>query len=370
VQQCFYTNLAGYNSNKTAFNNSVFINTPLTTATNGVVYFGFRGSATNAPPPINSTNSGFVRLDATGNGTFVLAGAAANDSLITRDSHNCAPALSPDGSTVYVVVKGATANYCYLLGLDATNLTTKCKVQLRDPRNGNYAGVLDDGTASPMVGPDGDVFLGVMASPGNGSRGFLLHFNADLSVQKQPGGFGWDYTGAIVPTNMLPSYTGTSPYLIFSKYNNYASTDGDGINRIALLDPGAKQIDGHETANGLVQMREILTVAGFTPDANSFTATYPLAVREWCINASAVNPATKSVFAPCEDGRIYRWNLAANAVTESLVLGIGIGQPYVPTVIGPDGTIYTLNGGKFFALGGYSNVAVSVFSSMSTGVMT
>ena len=109
VQQCFYTNLAGYNSNKTAFNNSVFINTPLTTATNGVVYFGFRGSATNAPPPINSTNSGFVRLDATGNGTFVLAGAAANDSLITRDSHNCAPALSPDGSTVYVVVKGATA---------------------------------------------------------------------------------------------------------------------------------------------------------------------------------------------------------------------------------------------------------------------
>ena len=80
VQQCFYTNLAGYNSNKTAFNNSVFINTPITAATNGAVYFGFRGSTTIAPPPISSTNSGFARLDPAGNGNFVLAGAAANDS--------------------------------------------------------------------------------------------------------------------------------------------------------------------------------------------------------------------------------------------------------------------------------------------------
>ena len=35
----------------------------------------------------------------------------------------------------------------------------------------------------------------------------------------------------------------------------------------------------------------------------------------------------------------------------SLILNPGIGQPYVPTVIGPDGTVYTLNGGTLFALG-------------------
>src|SRR6185436_15303501 len=207
---------------------------------------------------LSTTNSGFVRIDANGNGKYVLAKQAANDNQIYRDSHNCAPALSHDGATVYVTVKGVNANYAYLLGLDTTNLTTKYSVLLRDPRGGGgFAGVPDDATASPLVGPDGDVFLGVGANPGNGSRGFLLHFSADLQTQKPPSAFGWDYTPAIVPTNIVPSYKGTSPYLLFSKYNNYAGGDGNGINRIALLDPNSTQIDPHPTAPGLVEMREV-----------------------------------------------------------------------------------------------------------------
>jgi hypothetical protein len=91
---------------------------------------------------------------------------------------------------------------------------------------------------------------------------------------------------------------------------------------------------------------------------------YPYAVREWCINTAAVNPATKSVFTPSEDGHVYRWDLAANCLTESATLSPGIGEPYVPTVLGPDGTIYTLNGGTMFALGGLTNVAVGVYSSV------
>ena len=50
-------------------------------------------------------------------------------------------------------------------------------------------------------------------------------------------------------------------------------------------------------------------------------------------------------------------------MTEAFTLGPGVGAPYVPTVIGPDGTVYTLNGGTLFALGGYTNLAVAVFSS-------
>ena len=363
VQLCFYTNLAAYIMNASAFNSTLFINTPLTADTSGVVFFGFRVQGT-APAPLSTTNGGFARIDSAGLTSYVFAGAAADDIRISRDSHNCAPALSNDGSTLYVAVKGTNAYYAYLLGLDSATLATKYKVLLRDPRNGNFAGVPDDGTASPMVGPDGDIFFGTSANPNNGSRGFLLHFSADLQTQKPPSAFGWDYTPAIVPTNIVPGYTGTSRYLIFSKYNNYASTpDADGVNRLALLDPNATQIDSHPSAPGLVEMREVMTVIGSTPDIENMGATYPYAVREWCINTAAVNPATKSIFAPCEDGRIYRWDLAQNSLTETMRLGPGVGEPYVPSAVGPDGTVYTLNGGTLFALGSLTNVTVVVFSS-------
>src|SRR6266568_1365807 len=363
VQQCFYTALTNYTTNAAGFNASVFINTPLTADTNGVIYFGFRVQAT-APAPLSTSQSGYARIEPTGNASYVLAGAAAGDSGISRDSHNCAPALSNDGSTLYVAVKGPTAYYSYLLGLDRGTLTTKYRVLLRDPRNGNYAGVLDDSTASPTVGPDGDVFFGVMGNPNSGGRGFLLHFSADLRTQMPPSGFGWDYTAAIVPATMVPSYSGTSAYLLFSKYNNYAGNGGgDGINRVALLDPNATQIDPHPTAAGLVEMREVMTVMGCTPDREYQSATYPYAVREWCINTAAVDPATASVFTPSEDGHIYRWNLEVNSLTEALALGPGIGSPYVPTVIGPDGAIYTINGGQLLALGSLTNVGIVVCSS-------
>jgi hypothetical protein len=354
VHVCFYTNLNNYSSNAAAFNNTIFINTPFTADTNGVIFFGFRVQQT-APAPLSTTNSGFVRLDSSDNANYVLAGTAAATNLTYRDSHNCAPALSNDGGTLYVAVKSGSDGPAYLLGLDSTTLATKHRRWLLDPRNGLEAGVPEGATASPMVAPDGDVFFGVGASfsSPNGYRGFMLHFSADLQTQKPPSGFGWDYTGAIVPTNMVPSYTGTSAYLLFSKYNNYT----DGINRLALLDPGATQIDPNPDANGLVEMREIQTVIGCTP------SSYP-AVREWCINTTAVDPATGCVFAPSEDGHIYRWNLALNSLTEVFTLTAwGVSEAYVPTIIGPDGAVYTLFGGTLFALSGLTNLAVSVSSS-------
>jgi hypothetical protein len=48
---------------------------------------------------------------------------------------------------------------------------------------------------------------------------------------------------------------------------------------------------------------------------------------------------------------------------EVLRLGPGVGQPYVPTAIGPDGVVYTLNGGKLFALGTWTNLSVAIYSS-------
>jgi len=368
VQQVFYTTLANYQANASAFNSSVFINTPITADSSGNVFFGFRVQGT-APAPLNTTQSGFARIDPSGNAIFVLAGNAANDSNIGQDSHNSAPALSNDQTTLYVVVKGATSDtYGYLLGLDSTTLATKFKVFLKDPRsnNANNAQILDDSTASPMVGPDGDVYFGIMGNPFNGSRGFMLHFSSDLTVEHPAGGFGWDNTAAIVPASMAPSYTGTSSYLLFTKYNNYAdggNDTGNGINRIALLDPNATEVDAHASSSGMLIMREVLTVIGPTADASLRSSSFPDAVREWCINTAAVNPATNSVFTPSEDGRTYRWNLATNSLTEWVTLGPGVGEPYVPTVIGPDGTVFTLNGGTMWALGSLNGVGIALTSS-------
>lgn len=355
--------LDAFERDKSGFTSTVFVNTPLTADRLGNVFFGFRVQGA-APSPLNTIQSGFARIAPDGSATYVLAGLAAGDIAITRNTHNSAPALSNDEQTLYVVVKAGTTNaYAYLLGLDARTLQTKFKVFLRDPRNNgiNNASVSDDSTASPMVAPDGDVYFGVLANPNNGSRGFLLRFSADLTAEKTPGGFGWDSTPAVVPASMAPLYQGASPYLIFTKYNNYRIADGDGVNRIALLDPNATQVDPHATANGLAEMREVLTVIGPTPDAP--TAAFPFAVREWCINTAAVNPATKSIFVPNEDGRIYRWDLATNSLSQGVKLTPGFGEPYVPTIIGPDGTVFTLNGGTLFAVGLKGGAVLTMSSS-------
>jgi hypothetical protein len=370
VQQFFYTTLANYQANASAFNSTVFIDTPITADSAGDIFFGFRVQGT-APAPLNTTQSGYARIDPSGNATYVLAGAAASDANIAFDSHSAAPALSNDQSTVYVVVKSASADssYGYLLGLNATTLATKYKVFLYDPRgnNANPATILDISTASPMVGPDNDVYFGIYGNPANGSRGFLLHFSSDLTVEKPVGGFGWDYTPGVVPATMVPSYTGSSSYLLLTKYNNYANagTDSaDGVNRVALLDPNSTEVDAHASSNGMLIMREVLTVIGPTADYENRSSSLPYAVREWCINTPGVNPSTNSVFFPSEDGNLYRWNLVTDSLDEFVTLNAGLGEPYVPTIVGPDGTVFTLNGGGFSAVGSVNGVGIALTSSM------
>jgi hypothetical protein len=362
VREVFYTTLTNYLTNASAYNTTIFINTPLTPDGNGNVFFGFRVEGT-APAPLNTTHSGFARIDPAGNGTYVLTDIAANDPDIDRDSHNSAPALSNDGTTLYVVAKASSGGSAYLLGLDSTTLAPKYRILLKDPRNGNAAIITDDSTASATVAPDNDVYFGILGNPASGFRGWLLRFSSDLGTQRLSGAFGWDYTSAIVPAAMVPSYHGNSSYLLFCKYNSYAFDDGDGVNRVALLDPNSTQLDPHSSASGFPEMREVLTLIGPTPDDDNYGPQYPYAVREWCINTAAVNPLTSSIFFPNEDGRLYRWNVATNSFAQAVTLSSGIGEPYVPTLIGPDGTLYTLNGGALFALGPLDGVNVALESS-------
>ena len=131
---------------------------------------------------------------------------------------------------------------------------------------GNDALLFDDSTASPTVGPDGDVYYGILENPfpENNDRGWLLHFDASLTTAKTPGAFGWDITPSIVPATAVPSYTGTSSYLILTKYNNYVGLGtGDGVNQIAVQDPNDQMTD---PITGATVMKTILTVIGPTPD--------------------------------------------------------------------------------------------------------
>ena len=342
--QIFY-GAATYNANPAAFDGSVFINTPLTADALGNIFFGFVVTGANPAGLV----SGIARVSPDGTGIWVGAAAAAGDPSVQKPAMNCAPALSIDGGTVYIAVnRGSTTatQTGYLLALDSTTLATRAKVALTDPNLLTPARISDDGTASPVIGPDGRVFYGVLETqfPTHNARGWLLQFDALLNPAGVPGSFGWDVSPSVIPASMVPSYTGTSTYLLAQKYNNYFGVGtGDGLNRLAVLDPKASQAD--PIVPGVQVMREVLTIIGPTLDGGSTTAR-----REWCINTMAADPARKSILANNEDGILYRWDLTTNTLSQGLRLNTGLGQAYTPTLVGADGAVYAISNATLYSI--------------------
>lgn len=327
---------------------TIAISTPLTTDGQGNVFFGFTVSGAN---PAGLVGGGFARVSSSGAGSHVTASAAAGDPTMVKPVTNGAPALSADGGTLYVMVNdlppAGTRASGRLLALDSATLATRRGVLLVDPASSTPAWVNDDSTASPTVGPDGDVYVGVLEASGapHHFRGWLLHFDAGLALVKTPASFGWDITASVVPVAMVPSYAGPSSYLLVIKYNDYGGAGGDGRNRMAIVDPGQVQADAH-SGTPVQVMKEILTVLGPTPDPE-----WPGGVKEWCVNTVAVDPATNSVLVNSEDGRLYRWNLPGNAFTEAITLTGGIAESYTPTAVGADGRVYAINNATLYSVG-------------------
>ncbi len=353
-QIAFYGN-ALYAANQSTFAATVMISTPITADANGNIYFGFDVTGAN---PANLT-SGLARIGADGTGSWISAAAAAQDTSIMEVALNCAPALSNDGSTLYFGVSegpvGVGSSPGYLVSVNSTTLAPVAHVRLIDPSSGNAAEVLDDSSASPTVGPDGDVYYGVFESQCciNDDRGWLLHFDATLTHTKTPGAFGWDTTASVVPASLVPSYTGTSTYLIFTKYNNYLNIGpgGNGLNKIAVLDPNGTQSD---PITGATVMQEVITILGPTSSGGANGS-----VHEWCINSGAIDPFSASAIANSEDGSMYRWSLASNSLVQKVMLTPGLFEAYTPTGIGADGTAYALNDAVLFAVGQASSLTVS-----------
>jgi hypothetical protein len=327
VTQLAFYGLTNYQANPAGFNQTVFICTPITADSAGNLYFGFTVTANSPLGGLTAGSGGLAKISTTtGQGIWSSAAAITGDSAMQKVVNNCAPALSHDGSTVYVAVNNNNGNSGrgYLVAVDSLTLgvQSKASVRLKDVRTPTSdASVPDDGSATPTVGPDGDVYFGVLEAnlpQGNNDRGWMLHFSGDLSQTKIPGSFGWDDTASIVPAAALGArYSGTSSYLILTKYNNYADFGfAPGNNMVAILDPNATEsYFPHGSTTPVSVMQEVITVLGVTSNQPQLPG-----VREWCINSAAIDPINKCAVINSEDG-----------------------QAYTPTVIGPDGAVYAIN---------------------------
>ncbi len=346
VTRLIFYGAQNFNEDPRAYSEMVQINTPITADANGNIYFGF---LVIGPTPIE-LQGGLAKITPAERGSWIAAAFATGDFNVQKVNMNCAPALSHDGRTLYVGMDTFDFGYGYLLALKSSTLEPINVVRLTDPWSGLDSTITDQSSATPTVGPDGDVYFGVLENPfpSHNDRGWLLHFNSDLTQIKIPGSFGWDDTASVVDASLVPSYHGTSSYLLMTKYNNYAGIGtGDGVNRLAVLDPNASMDD--LVFKNVKVMKEVLTIKGVTPDPRF--PNFPHAVREWCINTAAVDPGTKSILANSEDGTLYRWNLVSNKFSERISLTSGIGEAYTPTIIGTDGTAYAINDAILFAVG-------------------
>ncbi len=367
----FYTTLADFNANSAAYA-PVKINTPLTADASGNVYFGYEVTG-NVPTNLASLGTGgYAKVNVnTGVSSFKSVAALNLDQSLSRPAMNAAPAITVDGKYIYVAITGGNP---MMAKLDSKTLMPTASARVLDPSmSGASAGLINESSASPMIGTDGHVFMGVFGNSWRESHGWMLQWDSNLKQldakgKRFPvGAFGWDDTGSVVPATMVPSYKGTSKYLILTKYNNYDDNGGDagadGSNKVAVLDPGSDSIS-KDRQSGIPVMNEVLTVLGPTLINND--SNHPNARNEWCINSVAVDVARKSAIINSEDGHMYRWSFVTNTLTEGLNLQPATGEAYTETAIGPDGQSYAINNSILFALG--TNKATATIASKGSGV--
>ena len=295
-----------------------------------------------------------------------------------RPGINVAPAIAPNG-TIYTVSKGQfVTRYSYLIAVNP-NLTLKWAASLRGHLNdgcgvllpigapggcrpGAHLGVdpgtnepgpgrvLDDGTASPTVAPDGSVVIGTYTRY-NWSQGHLMKFSSTGQFQGAYE-FGWDVTPGI--------YSHGTTYSIVTKDNHYS--DGGSYCDVEQFCPADRTAahPNYPEAYFITQLSPTMGVEWKWQNTNtqscsrdssgnvSCVSDHPHGF-EFCVNVMAI-AGDGTVFVNSEDGSTYAV-LQGGIVRDNLFQQLALGAAYTPASIGSDGKIYSQNAGHLFVLG-------------------
>jgi hypothetical protein len=277
-----------------------------------------------------------------------------------RPAINAVPAVAPDG-TIYTVSRAHNnGSYGYLVAV-RPDLSPAWKASLRalvadgcgvllpkddalnhcranapdgvDPGTNDLpaGNVSDQGTASPVVLPDGSVLLGTQNSYNYG-RGHLFRFGVagDLLSSYD---FGWDITPAV------RQHDGTWSVLI--KDNHYNTNEGVPFYDVTSLDATLSPEWSFRATNTQSCARDASgTVTCVDDHPDGF---------EWCVNQPVVD-ADGTVYLNSEDGNLFAFT-RDGAERERFFLDTALGAAYTPVSMGPDGVIYAQNNGKLFAVG-------------------
>jgi hypothetical protein len=324
-----------------------------------------------------------------------------------RPGVNVTPAIAPDG-TIYTASRAhRNSRYSYLVAVNP-DLTPKWAVSLRDRINDgcgvlvpiattlfpatptaadvpNFRGrcrfgaafgvdpqtnqapagrILDDGTASPTVLPDGSVLFGAYTRY-NIARGHLMKFSSS-GVFQAAYDFGWDDTLGVyqhdgtysivmkdnhydeesgyycytpAPFSLTTSLTARS---IFCDYTNVPA----GPFYITQTDPNLVPEWKFWNRNTQSCMRN--------PDGTITCVSDHPGGFEWCVNAPLID-RNGVVYANSEDGNLYSIDQGHSGIfttpKQKIFQNIAIGAAYTPASMDASGRIYSQNNGHLFVIG-------------------
>ena len=277
-----------------------------------------------------------------------------------RAAINSVPAIAEDG-TIYTLSRAHNSErYAYLVAVhpDLTRawsmsfrgiLNDGCGVlvpiddQIGNCRTGAAHGidpstnsqpagfVPDQGSASPVVLPDGNVLVGTQSGYNYG-RGHIFKVNPQGEALATYD-FGWDITPAVF------EHDGT--YSIVLKDNHYSSPDGTAFYDVTTLDANLVPEWSFRATNTESCVRQPTGPIECVDD-------HPEGF-EWCVNQPAID-VDGTAYLNGEDGVLYAFDRAGQVVG-SAFLDTALGAAYTPLSIGPGGIIYTQNNGVLFAVG-------------------